>query len=237
MSKYTTGEIAKLCGVSVRTVQYYDTRGILSPSELSEGGRRLYNEEELARMKTICFLRELGLSINSIGELLSEEEPGRVIELLLAQQAETLRGEIAERQGRLERIESLAKELQGVEHLPVESIGDMAHSMEKKRELRKIRTRLFAVGVPANIIEIGTLILGIVKGIWWPFALGLCVALVLGVWVSRYYYRSISYICPQCHHVFRPSFKEVVFAFHTPTARKLTCPECGHKGYCVETVE
>ncbi|MFR7719055.1 MAG: MerR family DNA-binding transcriptional regulator [Lachnospiraceae bacterium] len=30
MSKYTTGEIAKLCGVSVRTVQYYDTRGILT---------------------------------------------------------------------------------------------------------------------------------------------------------------------------------------------------------------
>ena len=36
MSKYTTGEIAKLCGVTVRTVQYYDTRGILIPSELSE---------------------------------------------------------------------------------------------------------------------------------------------------------------------------------------------------------
>lgn len=41
MSKYTTGEIAKLCGVSVRTVQYYDSRNILIPSELSEGGRRL----------------------------------------------------------------------------------------------------------------------------------------------------------------------------------------------------
>ena len=38
MSKYTTGEIAKLCGVSVRTVQYYDSRNILVPSELSEGG-------------------------------------------------------------------------------------------------------------------------------------------------------------------------------------------------------
>ena len=36
-NKYTTGEIAKLCGVTVRTVQYYDTRGILIPSELSEG--------------------------------------------------------------------------------------------------------------------------------------------------------------------------------------------------------
>ena len=40
MSKYTTGEIAKLCGVSVRTVQYYDTRNILTPSELTEGRGR-----------------------------------------------------------------------------------------------------------------------------------------------------------------------------------------------------
>ena len=46
MSQYTTGEVAKLCGVSVRTVQYYDTRDIVCPTELSEGGRRLYSEDE-----------------------------------------------------------------------------------------------------------------------------------------------------------------------------------------------
>ena len=57
MSKYTTGELAKLCSVTVRTVQYYDTRGILIPSELSEGGRRLYSDDDLRRMKIICFLR------------------------------------------------------------------------------------------------------------------------------------------------------------------------------------
>ena len=73
MSKYTTGEIAKLCGVSVRTVQYYDDRGILIPSELSEGGRRLYSEQDLKRMKTVCFLRDTGLSLNSIGELMRED--------------------------------------------------------------------------------------------------------------------------------------------------------------------
>ena len=54
MSKYTTGELAKLCGVTVRTVQYYDTRGILVPSELSEGGRRLYSEDDLKLMKICC---------------------------------------------------------------------------------------------------------------------------------------------------------------------------------------
>lgn len=67
MSKYTTGELAKLCGVTVRTVQYYDTRGILSPSELSEGGRRLYTDDDLRQLRIICFLRDMGLPIDAIG--------------------------------------------------------------------------------------------------------------------------------------------------------------------------
>ena len=91
MSKYTTGEIAKLCEVTVRTVQYYDTRGILVPSELTEGGRRLYNDEDLRKMKIICFLRELDLPINSIADLLKEEDPGSVISLLLEQQRKMLK--------------------------------------------------------------------------------------------------------------------------------------------------
>ena len=91
MSKYTTGELAKLCNVSVRTVQYYDTRNILVPSELSEGGRRLYSEEDLKRMKIICFLRDAGISINDIGKVLSEENTESVISILLNQQEEALR--------------------------------------------------------------------------------------------------------------------------------------------------
>ena len=94
MSKYTTGELAKLCNVSVRTVQYYDSRNILVPSELSEGGRRLYSEDDLRRMKIICFLREIGLPIHSIGELLAEKDPGSVISILLEQQEQVLRENI-----------------------------------------------------------------------------------------------------------------------------------------------
>ena len=83
MAKYTTGEAAKLCGVTVRTVQYYDARDILKPSELSEGGRRLYSGADIRRLRIICFLREAGLSINSISDLLSESDPGSVINTLL----------------------------------------------------------------------------------------------------------------------------------------------------------
>ena len=65
MSKYTTGELAKLCNVTVRTVQYYDKRGILIPTELSEGGRRLYSESDFQRLKVICFLREVDVPIDA----------------------------------------------------------------------------------------------------------------------------------------------------------------------------
>ena len=104
MSKYTTGEMAKLCGVSVRTVQYYDTRGILIPSELSEGGRRLYSEDDLGKMRVICFLRDLGVPLGSIGELLREEDPASVISLLLDQQKQILTEEIGQRQTQLEKL-------------------------------------------------------------------------------------------------------------------------------------
>ena len=56
MSLYTTGELAKKCNVSVRTIQYYDERGILVPTDLTERGRRLFSEEDVATLETICFL-------------------------------------------------------------------------------------------------------------------------------------------------------------------------------------
>ena len=45
MSDYTTGELARLCGITVRTVQFYDARGLLHPSDLSEGGRRALDHD------------------------------------------------------------------------------------------------------------------------------------------------------------------------------------------------
>ena len=107
MSKYTTGEIAKLCGVSVRTVQYYDSRNILVPSELSEGGRRLYSEDDLKRMRIICFLREAGVPISSIGELFAEEHPEKVISVLLDQQEQALKEELSEANRKLDMIEGI----------------------------------------------------------------------------------------------------------------------------------
>lgn len=235
MSKYTTGEIAKLCGVTVRTVQYYDTRGILVPTELSEGGRRLYSEDDLERMKIICFLRELGLPIDSIGQLLSEENPGNVISLLLEQQEQTLKEEIDERTRQLSKLEGLKKGLKSVKHFSVQSIGDIAHIMSNKEKLKKVHKTLVLTGLPVSLFQLTAIALWILKGYWWLFVLWLAIVIPYGVFASRYYFGHVAYICPQCHAIFKPTLKEAFFARHTPSTRKLSCTACGHHGFCVET--
>lgn len=234
MSKYTTGEIARLCGVSVRTVQYYDSRNILIPSGLTEGGRRLYSEEDLKKMKIICFLREVGLPIKSIGELLSEKDPGIVILSLLDQQEQALREELSECQTKLDMLAQIKRELKDIPHFSVESIGDIAHKMENRKKLQSLRAVLLITGLPISLAEIAVIALWIAFGIWQPFLLWLLIDILFGVWISRYYFKRVAYICPQCHEIFKPVFKEAFFARHTPKLRKLTCIHCGHKGFCVE---
>ncbi|MEG2669626.1 MAG: MerR family transcriptional regulator, partial [Oscillospiraceae bacterium] len=84
------------------------------------------------------------------------------------------------------------------------------------------------------IIQIASLILWIAKGIWQPFAIGMPVVILLGIFTTWMYIKNTDYICPECSTQFKPSTKEFMFSKHTPKTRKLKCPHCGYDGYCVE---
>ena len=234
MPQYTTGELAKECGVTVRTVQFYDQKGILVPSALTEGGRRLYSGEDLKKMKIICFLRDTGLSLDTIGQLLREEDPGSVISVLLAQQEQLLQEEIGERREKLDRLTELKKGLKDTAPFSLETIGDIANTMESKKKLTAVHRNMILPAIPLGILQWAAILLWIFKGIWWPFIVWVVLVIPFGIWAIRYYYRKTAYICPQCHEVFRPTMKEMIFANHTPKTRKLTCTKCGHHGFCVE---
>ncbi|MBP5726116.1 MAG: MerR family transcriptional regulator [Clostridia bacterium] len=234
MSKYTTGALAKSAGVTVRTVQYYDSRGILTPSALSEGGRRLYSEDDLRRLKVICFLREMDLPIDAISQILEEAHPEKVISLLIEQQEEVLTEEISEKQEKLEKLRELKSGLKNRETFSLESISDIALIMEGRKKRKKWILTTLLTGIPIAALQWFSVIFWIVKGVWWPFVVWLVIAIPWGILVSRYYFRHVRYICPDCHTVFRPDRKEAFLANHTPTARRLTCTSCGHKSFCVE---
>ena len=235
MSLYTTGEIARICGVSVRTVQYYDTRGLLMPTELSEGGRRLYSEEDCNKMRVICYLKELGFSLGQIATLLQEEESEAVIETILSEQLYVLKEELADKQKQINKVKEVMQALKRSDTKLTETIGDIAIIMEHKKKLKKVYLTMILTAIPIFLLQVGVIVLGIVSGNWWPVLLYLAVTVPWAVLISRYYFKHTAYICPKCHHIFVPKISEAFWANHTPTTRKLTCPKCRHRGFCVET--
>lgn len=69
---YTVGDVAKLAHVSVRTLHHYDELGLLEPSKRSEPGYRLYTDEDLDRLQTVLFFKELGFSLEEIRDLVDD---------------------------------------------------------------------------------------------------------------------------------------------------------------------
>lgn len=75
MSKlYTAGELAKIAGVSARTIRFYDEKGILKPCGYSKGDYRLYNEDAIFRLQQIVMFKYVGFSLEEISRLISREE-------------------------------------------------------------------------------------------------------------------------------------------------------------------
>ena len=152
MSQFSTGELAKAAEVSVRTVQYYDQRGILTPSEVTEGGRRIYHESDLERLQVICFLRDLDFSINQIKKLLQEENREQVLELLLTDQIESLEKSSEEIEVKLKRARHLQKATARRHQLSLEDLSDISRLMENQKSWRHLQLRMYGSVVLISLL-------------------------------------------------------------------------------------
>lgn len=74
MKEYSIRELAKLAGVSARTLRYYDELGLLKPLYVSEAGYRFYGEDELNLLQQILFYRERGFELKYIKNILYKKD-------------------------------------------------------------------------------------------------------------------------------------------------------------------
>ena len=74
----TISQVAKLAGISTRTLQYYDEIGLLKPSETTDSGYRLYNDNTLQELQHILFFKELGFKLMEIKEILQRPDFDRI---------------------------------------------------------------------------------------------------------------------------------------------------------------
>jgi DNA-binding transcriptional MerR regulator len=69
--EYTVQKLGRVAGVSVRTLRYYDQIGILKPARINSSGYRIYGQPEVDRLQQILFYRELGVSLESIKDIVT----------------------------------------------------------------------------------------------------------------------------------------------------------------------
>ena len=82
-SYFTTGEFAKLCGVTKHTLFHYDEMGVFTPAVKDEdNGYRYYSIEQMEGFQVIATLKELGISLSEIKEYLKKRSPQELVRLL-----------------------------------------------------------------------------------------------------------------------------------------------------------
>jgi len=74
MDAMTVGQVARLAGVTVRTLHHYDELGLVVPTTRTDAGYRLYGTAQVARLQEVLFFRELGFGLDKIKEIV--EGPG-----------------------------------------------------------------------------------------------------------------------------------------------------------------
>jgi len=128
------GEIARKAGVTVRTLQYYDKEGLLSPSAESEGGFRLYTDKDMVKLMQILLMKELGFSLSEIKKrLVSLDTPADVLDVL-TEHAAGIRRKIDTLSESLEAIEALKEEVAQMEVVDFKKYAAILVSLQMKNE-------------------------------------------------------------------------------------------------------
>ena len=128
----TVGEVAKKLGTTVRTLQYYDKEGLLSPSAESEGGRRLYTDKDLVTLHQILSLKSLGFSLDDIKSRLISLETPTDVATALTEQADSIREKIEQLTDSLTAIEQLKAEVLQMQTVNFKAYADIIVNLQMK---------------------------------------------------------------------------------------------------------
>lgn len=128
---YTVKKLAKISGVSVRTLHWYDEIGLLRPAYYGENGYRYYEEEQLLLLQQILFFRELGFHLKDIQKMLHSDDFDKVRALYAHK--ETLEEDVGRTQELIHTIDKTILHLKGEQTMEDNELY-VGFDMEKQKE-------------------------------------------------------------------------------------------------------
>lgn len=106
------GELARRAGTTMRTIRYYEERGLLSPSARTKGGFRLYEERELKRLHVIRRLQQLDIPLAQVKALFDRRSQGRPAAEIAPDLSRALQDQLATLGGKIQRFRALQESVE-----------------------------------------------------------------------------------------------------------------------------
>ena len=128
---YTIKQLAKLAGVSVRTLHYYDQIGLLKPSSLGRNGYCHYEEEAVMKLQQILFYRELDLSLDEIKAIVGR--PDFDVLAALRSHKEALQGRVHRLKRLIQTVDKTIDQMKGNESMNAKGLFEGFSEEEQEK--------------------------------------------------------------------------------------------------------
>jgi DNA-binding transcriptional MerR regulator len=128
---YSVKQLAKLAGVSVRTLHYYDEIGLLKPSSVGGNGYRYYEEEALLKLQQILFYRELELTLDEVKTVVGR--PDFDVISALQSHREALQGRVKRLKRLLQTVDKTIDHLKGNETMSAKGLFEGFSEEEQEK--------------------------------------------------------------------------------------------------------
>ncbi|AJD89645.1 hypothetical protein JMA_03280 [Jeotgalibacillus malaysiensis] len=125
---WTTGQIAKMFDISVRTLRYYDEIDLVKPSEIEEGGRRIYGENSLVMLEKVLLLKKMDLPLDEVRRIVAEES----IEAILERHLDNLNAQSVHIKESIAQTVSLKNEIRITGHTDWDKIFSLVKREQEK---------------------------------------------------------------------------------------------------------
>lgn len=144
---YTVNKLAKLSGVSIRTLHFYDEIGLLKPAYYGENNYRYYEEEQFLVLQQILFFRELGFQLSDIQRIISSQDFDKIA--TLESHRNILKNNLIQMHKLIETVDKTIEHLRGKQTMKLE---DIFHGFTPEKQ-KIYEDFLIDSGVNAEVIN------------------------------------------------------------------------------------
>ncbi|WP_152396631.1 MerR family transcriptional regulator [Paenibacillus guangzhouensis] len=133
---FTTGQLARRTGMTLRTLRYYDKIGLLKPSQTNRAAVRLYSKEDVARLHKIQMLKYIGLTLTEIGQIIQDDAtPEQNLRSSLQMHKEIIQSQIAHLQYVSRAIdETLGKLDRQGQQVDWDGVADVMRTIHREKD-------------------------------------------------------------------------------------------------------